>query len=216
MIEVNNPCTEEQNVPAVNYRKLVLLAGFASVATAISLILMKAAVWFFSGSSTILASLTDSLIDCCASFINLLALRFALAPADKDHRFGHYKAEALAALTQAAFISGSSILLIVHGFERLQHPEVIGYIDAAIIVTTLSLLITVCLVSFQSYVYKKTSSEAINADRYHYLSDILLNVGVVASLILSRFNFAWADGLFTVILGFYILHSAYYSEGLLT
>ena len=47
MIEVNNPCTEEQNVPAVNYRKLVLLAGFASVATAISLILMKAAVWFF-------------------------------------------------------------------------------------------------------------------------------------------------------------------------
>ena len=210
MIEVNNPCTEEQNVPAVNYRKLVLLAGFASVATAISLILMKAAVWFFSGSSTILASLTDSLIDCCASFINLLALRFALTPADKDHRFGHYKAEALAALTQAAFISGSSILLIVHGFERLQHPEIIGYIDAAIIVTTLSLLITVCLVSFQSYVYKKTSSEAINADRYHYLSDILLNVGVVASLILSRFNFAWADGLFTVILGFYILHSAYH------
>ena len=190
MIEVNNPCTEEQNVPAVNYRKIVLLAGFASVATAISLILMKAAVWFFSGSSTILASLTDSLIDCCASFINLLALRFALTP--------------------AAFISGSSILLIVHGFERLQHPEVIGYIDDAIIVTTLSLLITVCLVSFQSYVYKKTSSEAINADRYHYLSDILLNVGVVASLILSRFNFAWADGLFTVILGFYILHSAYH------
>ena len=71
-----------------SYKTLVMMAGFASVGTAILLIVMKFLVWIFSGSTTILASLTDSLIDLGASFINLLALRFALRPADKEHRFG--------------------------------------------------------------------------------------------------------------------------------
>ena len=192
-----------------SYKKLVLLAGFASVCTAITLIVVKTGIWLFSGSSTILASLTDSLIDCCASFINLIALRYALTPADKDHRFGHFKAESLAALTQAAFIGGSSALLIFHGFERFKNPQPVEYLNIAIIVTVISLLITFVLITFQSFVYKKTKSDAINADRYHYLSDILLNIGVILSLYLTSYNFDWADGLFTMILGFYILHSAY-------
>ncbi len=187
-----------------NYKKLVLMAGFASVGTALTLIVMKLIVWVFSGSSSVLASLMDSTIDLGASFINLLALRFAIAPPDKEHRFGHYKAEALASLCQAAFIGGSAFFLVIHGSERLLTPHPIAHVDAAIFVSALAIVITLLLVAFQTVVCRLTQSQAIGADRYHYLSDVLLNAGVIVSLICTRLGYLWADGLFAVLLGLYI------------
>lgn len=195
------------NLPK-SYKALVMLAGFASVATAVVLIIMKFVVWIFSGSATILASLTDSLLDLGASFVNLLALRFALTPADKDHRFGHYKAEALASLTQAAFIGGSALLLIINGYDRMMNPIEIGYIDIAIYVSVASIALTLLLTLFQGKVCKITGSEAIAADRFHYISDIGLNLSVIISLILSKFGYDWADGLVTILLGLYIMKSS--------
>ena len=193
-----------------SYKTLVMMAGFASVGTAILLIVMKFLVWIFSGSTTILASLTDSLIDLGASFINLLALRFALRPADKEHRFGHYKAEALASLTQSAFICGSALLLIVHGYDRFITPKPLSYINIAIYVSIASVVITIGLTWFQGYVCKITQSEAVAADRFHYLSDVGLNVSVIVALVLSNFGYDWADGLITIFLGLYIMHSSWH------
>lgn len=193
-----------------SYKRLVMLAGFASVTTAILLIVMKFTVWLLSGSSTILASLTDSLLDLGASFINLLALRFALRPADKEHRFGHYKAESLASLTQAAFIGGSALFLIVHGYERLMNPQPLGYINVAIYVSIASVVFTLALTWFQGYVCKLTKSEAIEADRFHYLSDVLLNLSVIGALVLSSFGYMWADGLITILIGLYIIRSSWH------
>lgn len=192
------------------YKKLVMLAGISSVSTAILLIVLKFFVWFLSGSSAILASLTDSLVDCMASLINLLALRFALTPADDNHRFGHYKAESLASLSQAAFIGGSAALLIFHGIERFKNPIVMENLDIAIYVSIFSIFITLVLVAFQSFVYKKTKSQAIGADRYHYLSDVILNLGVILALVLSNLNYLWADGFFAVALGLFILKGSYH------
>ena len=200
---------EPQALPS-RYKKLVLLAGTASVVTAILLILMKFIVWLFSGSATILASLTDSLIDLGASFINLLALRYALQPADKQHRFGHYKAEALASLSQAAFICGSALLLIFNGYERLIKPVMIGYIDIAIYVSIASIVLTLVLTVFQGYVCKLTQSEAVAADRFHYLSDVGLNLSVIVSLILTKMGYEWSDGLVTILLGLYIMKSSWH------
>lgn len=192
------------------YRKLVMLAGVASVSTAMLLIAMKFAVWLFSGSATILASLTDSMIDLGASFINLLALRYALMPPDRDHRFGHYKAEALASLSQAAFISGSAFLLIINGYDRVIKPHPVGYIDIAIYVSIASIVLTVLLTLFQGYVCKVTKSEAIAADRFHYISDVGLNLTVILSLVLSKFEYEWADGVIAILLGLYILKSSWH------
>lgn len=201
--------TKDESLVDSKYKKLVMLAGFASVATAISLIIMKFVVWMISDSASILASLTDSLVDCLASLINLLAIRYALAPADSDHRFGHFKAEALASLAQAAFISGSAILVIIHGISSLKATEVVANVDSAIYVSIASIIITCILVSFQAIVYKKTKSEAIGADRMHYLSDVLFNLGVILALGLAKYGYVWADGLFAAILGLFILKSAF-------
>ncbi|MDH3931219.1 MAG: cation diffusion facilitator family transporter, partial [Chromatiales bacterium] len=94
----------------------------ASTLTALVLIALKLVTWLWTGSVSMLASLVDSAMDAIASLINLLAVRYALVPADDDHRFGHGKAESLAGLAQAAFISGSALFLLLHAVDRILHP----------------------------------------------------------------------------------------------
>ncbi|HHQ4659445.1 TPA: cation diffusion facilitator family transporter, partial [Aeromonas hydrophila] len=101
------------------YSRWVTLASMAAVTTATLLITGKLIAWLMTDSSSLLASLTDSFMDVSASIINLLAIRYALSPADDEHRFGHGKAESLAGLIQAAFISGSALLLVMHGISSL-------------------------------------------------------------------------------------------------
>src|SRR5689334_21908939 len=97
-------------------------ATYASVAVALVLIVVKLVAWLASGSVSLLSSLIDSLLDVLASTINLLAVRHAVTPADREHRFGHGKAEPLAVLGQAAFISGSAVLLLIQASQRIWDP----------------------------------------------------------------------------------------------
>lgn len=191
------------------YKKLVMMAGVVSVATALSLIVMKFFAWYISLSSSVLASLTDSLVDLLVSMINLMALKFAMTPADREHRFGHFKAESLASLAQASFIASSAALLVFHGLKRLNNPQELTRVDDAIVVSFVALLLTAALVLFQSYVYSKTKSQAIGADRMHYLSDLLFNAGVIAVLVIVQRDYLWADGFFAALLGLVILKSSY-------
>ena len=89
--------------------RLLRLATYWSVATAALLIVVKLVAWLETGAVSLLASLIDSLMDAAASVMNLFAVRYALRPPDEEHRFGHGKAESLAALAQAAFITGSAL-----------------------------------------------------------------------------------------------------------
>ena len=191
-----------------SYSRWVTLAGLASTATAAVLILAKLIAWLLTGSSSLLASLTDSLMDISASLINLFALRYSLTPADHDHSFGHGKAESLASLAQAAFITGSALVLVMNGFSRLVNPEPLKNLDIGIWVTVGSLALTLVLVTFQSLVVQKTQSQAIRADRLHYQSDVLFNIGVLLALGCSWYGWLWADGLFAILLGLFILKGA--------
>lgn len=191
-----------------SYSRLVTLAGLASTATAGILIIAKLMAWLLTGSSSLLASLTDSLMDISASLINLFAIRYALAPADDDHSFGHGKAESLASLAQAAFITGSALVLVMNGFSRLIAPEPMRNIDLGLWVTVGSFVLTLVLVLIQGYVVRRTNSQAVKADRLHYQSDLLFNAGVLLALVLSAWGWLWADGLFAMLLGLYILKGA--------
>ena len=193
---------------AATYSRLVTMAGLASTATAGILILAKLSAWLLTDSSSMLASLTDSLMDISASVINLLAIRYSLVPADDDHSFGHGKAESLASLAQAAFITGSALVLVMNGFSRLVSPQPMEHLGIGLWVTIGALALTLLLVTFQSYVVKRTDSQAIKADRLHYQSGLLLNSGVLVALALSWYGWLWADGLCAILLGIYILRSA--------
>lgn len=155
-----------------------------------------------------LAALVDSLMDLAASLTNLFVVRYSLQPADEEHTFGHGKAESLAALAQSMFISGSALFLFLTGFQHLVSPAPLQDPGIGIWVTLVALCSTLILVTFQRWVVRKTHSQAIRADMLHYQSDVMMNGAILIALALSWYGFHWADALFALGIGVYILYSA--------
>jgi cation diffusion facilitator family transporter len=190
------------------HARLLRLATRASVAVACTLIIAKAIAWWLSGSVSMLAGLTDSALDGVTSLLNLLAVHYALRPADDDHRYGHGKAESLAGMAQALFIGGSAVLIALQAYERIQHPEPLGAPWISIGVIIFSLLLTVALLMLQHRVIKQTGSNAVRADSLHYRSDLLLNGSILVALMLAGFGWHQLDAWFGLGIAAYILWSA--------
>lgn len=183
-------------------------AATASVLVAFTLILVKSYAWWLSDSVSLLASLVDSAIDMLASLINFFAIRYALQPADNEHRFGHGKAESLAGLGQSLFIMGSAIFLLVQALNRIIHPQPLVQLDIAVAVMVVSIALTLGLVWYQRRVLSRTQSVAIKADSLHYLSDLLTNVSILIALMLAVLGFPQVDAIIAVGIALYIFYTA--------
>ena len=180
-----------------------------AVAAAALMIAGKLGAWLVTDSVSLLSSLADSAMDVLASLVNLFAVRHALMPADREHRFGHGKAEPLAGLGQALFISASAIFLVVEAVGRILEPEPITRAPVGIGVMVFAIIVTTALVTYQRRVVRLTGSTAIKADALHYASDILMNIGVIAALALAM-TVGWglADPIIAIVIAGVIVHAA--------
>src|ERR1700674_1339548 len=190
-------------------QRLRVRATYASLAVAVVLIVAKFSAWIGTGSVALLSSLVDSLVDAAASLVNFFAVRHASVPADREHRFGHGKAEPLAALGQSAFLVGSAVLLMFEAVRRLVSPEVIQDASAGVGVMLFSIVVTVGLVTYQRHVVRHTGSLAIGADELHYRGDIILNLSVIATLAIGHsFTVPLLDPLYGAAVGVSLIYSA--------
>ncbi len=188
--------------------RLLKLATNASVTVAVILIAAKGVAYWQTSSMSILASLVDSLMDSGASLLNLIAVRYALVPADRQHRFGHGKAESIAALAQSTFIIGSGLFLLFEASRRLVDPAPLTAYGLGLAVMVFTIVATAALLMLQGYVIRRTGSAAIRADALHYRTDLLTNSGVIVALLLAQYGWPGMDPLFAVVAGIYILWSA--------
>ena len=178
------------------------------------MIAAKLGAWLVTDSVSLLSSLADSVMDVLASLINLFAVRHALQPADREHRFGHGKAEPLAGLGQALFITASGIFLIVEAVGRIIEPEPIERAPVGIGVMVFAIVVTTALVAYQRRVVRLTGSTAIKADSLHYASDILTNIGVIAALALAlTLGWGLADPIIAIVIAGVIIHAAVRRSG---
>jgi len=190
-------------------QRLRVRATYASLAVAVLLIAAKFIAWVGTGSVALLSSLVDSLVDAAASLVNFFAVRHAATPADREHRFGHGKAEPLAALGQSAFLVGSAMLLMAEAIRRLVSPEPVVNPPTGIAVMLFSIVVTFGLVAYQRHVVRQTGSLAIGADELHYRGDIILNFSVIATLVVgSMFSVPLLDPLFGASVGVWIIYNA--------
>jgi ferrous-iron efflux pump FieF len=184
---------------------LVKLASKAAIGAASVMVLAKFYAWFQTGSLSLQASLVDSMLDILASILNFIIIRQAIKPADKEHRFGHGKAEAIGGLIQTAFIAGSAIWLIIDVAHRLFEPQPLSHVTLGNSVMVAATIITGALILFQRYVVKRTKSLAIKADSVHYETDFLTNIGVLISLNLSVYcGWLWLDVVVGGLIAVYI------------
>ena len=190
--------------------RLTTRAAFASIALALTLIAFKAYAALETSSMAMLGSLADSGLDLLASVIVLLAVRIAAAPADHDHRFGHGKAEALAALIQVILISLSAFFIAVRAIQRLLSGAATSDAELGIAVSLIAIVLTFALISYQRRVVAKTGSLAIGTDRLHYSSDLLLNGSVIMALVLDQYaGLTGADAVFGILIALWLLFGAW-------
>lgn len=185
------------------------ITSYASIFVATSLIAAKLVTYFLTGSVALLSSLVDSGVDLLASAITAIGVARALQPADRDHRYGHGKAESLAALAQSAFILGSSVLLAFEAVGRFVKPQPIENLAAGYIVMIFSIVMTIGLLFLQTYTVRKTKSMAISADRMHYVGDVLINLAVMVTFAAQEFfSQTWVDPLFALGISASLVYSA--------
>jgi ferrous-iron efflux pump FieF len=189
-------------------------AALASVATALFLLGLKAYASAQTGSVAMLGSLADTAFDLVASLVTLWSVRVAAQPADEDHRFGHGKAEALAALFQVSLITISAAGIGWRAIDRLISRETTAHAEYGIGVSIAALAATLLLIRYQRRVIAKTGSVAIRADNIHYASDLLLNGSVIAALALDQYlGLRGADPLFGVGIAAWLMFGAWRAAG---
>ncbi|NKB43719.1 MAG: cation diffusion facilitator family transporter [Alphaproteobacteria bacterium] len=189
--------------------RLMRFATYAAVGTAVMLIIVKTVAFLITNSVALLSSLIDSVLDLFASLVTLWAVGHALTPADKEHRFGHGKAEPLSGLAQSAFVAGSAVLLLVEAASRINKENQVLEGDFGIGVMIFTIVVTLLLVGFQKFVVKRTGSVAISADSLHYTGDLLLNLSVIGALVLATYgDVGWADPVFAIGIAFFLLWNA--------
>lgn len=209
--EQGQPQTAMHDQVTPETARLLKIATFASVSVAAVLVAVKTVGWFMTDAVSVLSALIDSLMDVAASLVNMVAIRRALRPADTEHRFGHGKAEPLAALAQAAFIAGSSLYLVMEVVGRLIGPKTITHEVLGMGIMVFSIAVTLALVAFQSYVVRRTNSVAITADSLHYKGDILIHSGVIVSLFLSsNAGLGIVDPLIGIAIAVYLLWNVWH------
>jgi ferrous-iron efflux pump FieF len=182
-------------------------ATVLAVCVAAGLVLLKLAAWLHTGSVALLGSLIDSLLDVAASAVNMIGVRQALVPADREHRFGHGKAEPIAALGQAAFIAGSAAFLTLEAINHVTRPRAVEGEAVGVAVMLIAIVATLGLVAYQRAVIRRTRSVAISADALHYTGDVLVNASVIVALALTTW-WGLADPIFAFGIAAYVFWSA--------
>ncbi len=197
-------------MPCKENERLRRLTSLASVSVALILSAAKIFAYFSTGSIALLSSLVDSGLDLAASLITAFSVNRALEPPDRDHRYGHGKAEALAAMAQSAFIVGSAVFLSFEALGRFVRPKPVENPEVGFFIMLLAILFTLALLALQNYTVRKTGSLAIAADRLHYASDILVNLAVILALLGQSFlNLLWIDPLFALLIAALMSYGAF-------
>ena len=181
-------------------------AAYASIAVAVFLVGLKAWAALSTGSTAMLGSLADTALDLVASLATLAGVWVAAQPDDDKHRFGHGKAEALAAMFQVVLISISALSLAARAVEQFFAGSRTEAAGEGIGVSLVAMAATLALLAWQRHVIRRTNSLAISTDHVHYQSDLLLNLAVIAALALDQYaGIAGSDPLFGLAIAVWLL-----------
>lgn len=193
----------------IDRARLTRSAALASSAVALILLGLKTWAAYATGSVSMLGSLADTALDLLASLMTLYAVGFASQPADDEHRFGHGKAEAIAALMQTLLILGSAIAIMWRAILAFGIPDLPRAPEVGIGVSLAGIGLTVALVAWQRIVVRRTGSIAIGTDSLHYQSDLLLNAVVIVAFVLDvYFGIHGADAVLGIVIALWIAWSA--------
>lgn len=187
-----------------NEEQQSLFVAKLSLAIGFCLFFAKFYAFSLTGSQAILSDLLESVINISGSLVTLFIIKIAISPADKNHPYGHGKAEYFGAIFEGGAISLAGILIVLQSSYVLWR----GIYEVKELTVGVSIIFLLGLINggLGWYLQKKgkeLNSVVLNASGKHLYSDFLTSVGIVVGLILVKMtDLVWLDPLLAIIIGF--------------
>jgi len=188
--------------------KIAARAGWISILVNVLLFGLKYWVGITSGSVAIIADAWHTLSDSITSIIVVISIWIASRPADKEHPFGHGRAEILATTIIGVLLAVIAAEFFIESVQRLIERKAANYGTLAIVITAISVLAKEGLARYSIIVGKKTGSRSLKADAWHHRSDAISSVVILAGIFLNKYIW-WIDGAMGIVVTLLILHAAY-------
>lgn len=173
-------------------------------------ILGKLVVGLRSGSISVLGDAAHSGVDAINNVVGLVAVGLAAVPPDEDHPYGHGKFETLGALAIVMFLSVSGFEIVKGAVTRLAtgaEPLIVSTGELGVLGATLG--VNAVVAAYETRRGRQLSSEILLADAAHTRADVVVTIGVLAGVMLSRAGVAWADPLVALAVAGVIVVLAY-------
>ena len=193
-----------------NYRlKTGTRLGYTSIFINLFLFVLKLVLGLASKSISIISDAFHTLSDTITSLLVVISFKISAKPSDPEHPFGHGRAEQITAIVMATLLGVTAYELVKSSVNRLLDPSEVNatFTIAAIMLATV--FVKEGLARFTFKYSKELNSDTLSADAWHHRSDAISTILVVISIIFARFGFFFMDGLVGILVGFYILYTAY-------
>lgn len=184
--------------------------AWLSIATALATIGLKYAAYLVTGSVGMLSDAAESVVNLIAALVALVVLRIAAKPADKNHNFGHSKAEYFSAWLEGVMIFLAAAFIIYAAVQRLLAPREIDNIDVGLLVSIVASVINGAVAMVLLRAGARYRSHTLKADGKHLLTDVWTSVGVVVGVLLVGLTgWPWLDPVIAIAVGLNILVTGY-------
>ncbi|MEA4917760.1 cation diffusion facilitator family transporter [Proteiniphilum sp.] len=183
---------------------------YLSIAAAIVTILLKFYAYFVTDSMGFLSDALESFVNLFAAIFALVMLNISLKPADKEHEFGHSKAEYFSSAAEGALILIAAFTIIWSAVPRLIDPRPIENINTGLLFSLLASLVNLGVGLTLIHQGKKRSSLLLEADGKHLLTDVWTSVGVITAIVIVKFT-GWliVDPIIAILVALNIIYTGY-------
>jgi cation diffusion facilitator family transporter len=190
-------------------------AAAVSVASNSLLILLKIIAGIMTGSISLIAEAIHSLMDLAAAIVAFFSVRISDKPADKEHPFGHGKAENISGVVEAILIFVAAGIIIYEAIIRVMHGETLELLEIGIAIMVVSIVVNILVSRYLLKVSRETDSLALEVDAGHLTTDVLTMSGVLVGLVIVRlsklmgFNLNILDPVVAILVSLLIIRTAY-------
>lgn len=158
------------------------LAATISVVSNSTLVVLKLLVGLLTGSVSVLAEAIHSANDLIASVIALVSIRIAERPPDREHPYGHGKAEGISAAVEAVLIAGAGLWIVVEAVQKILKRQTVEYLGWGAGVMVVSVVLNTLVSRYLFRVAREEDSPALEADAHHLATDVYTSLGVAGGL----------------------------------
>lgn len=187
---------------------LAIQEGWVSIFGNVGLFVIKLWAGLVSGSIAIIADAWHTLSDSLTSLIVIVGAKISAKPADKEHPFGHGRAELIAAIIIGVLLIVVAFNFVLEAVDRLQNQYAVHYGTFAIVVTAISIVVKEGMARYAFYVAKRSASPSVKADAWHHRSDAISSVVILAGIYLGQ-HIWWIDALLGIVVAVLISIAAY-------